>query len=142
MKKLTHIILAIPEFFWVTFIFFATFLISCNGDKVTETKLKLAEQQIQEFESSQEYRKFKEKKINSVKYESEINISDPASYLINKYTMDDCEYLGFVPPPNSTNQRFFGSYLTHKGNCKFCHARDSIMIRAIVVNVVMNPFNK
>ena len=50
MKKLTHIILAIPEFFWVTFIFFATFLISCNGDKVTETKLKLAEQKIQEFE--------------------------------------------------------------------------------------------
>ncbi len=129
MKNLIYFILSV-------------FIISCNGDKVTETKLKLAEQQIQEFESSQEYRKFKEKKINSVKYEGEINISDPASYLINKYTMDECEYLGFTQPPNSTNQRFFGSYLTHKGNCKFCHTRDSIMIRAIVVNVVMNPFNK
>lgn len=128
MKNLIYFILSV-------------FIISCNGDKVTETKLKLAEQQIQEFESSQEYRKFKEKKINSVKYEGEINISDPASYLINKYTMDECEYLGFVPPPNSTNQRFFGSYLTHKGNCKFCHARDSIMIRAIVKEVTISPFN-
>ena len=74
---------------------------------------------------------------SSFAYANEINITEPASFLIDKYTLDDCEYLGVV-----ASQYSFGSYLTHKGNCKFCHIRDSIMIRAIVVNVVMNPFNK
>lgn len=36
--------------------------------------------------------------------------------IMQSYTIDSCEYIGYV---KNTNQDF----LTHKGNCKFCKAR-------------------
>lgn len=34
------------------------------------------------------------------------------------YVIDSCEYIGYITGKYSNWQ-----YLTHKGNCKFCHDR-------------------
>jgi hypothetical protein len=114
------------------------FLNSCGPSQEELDKL-MQTQDLNDFKQSDEYKEFEKNKKQDLEQNSLVVkkvITNPSTVL-TQYEIDDCYYIGNIGFTTYSSNTY---YLTHKGNCKFCHIRDSILIRSIVKDIVNNPY--
>ncbi len=117
--------------------------------KKNEQELAQKTKELNDYKKSKEYQEYKknhpevipfskevkdlaeERLVSGKKRYYEARILSPIDEKITLYKMDGCEYIG-SNYLDGTSQ----AYLTHKGNCKFCHKRDSLMIVSIIKSLV------
>ncbi len=137
----------------IIYSFLSLALISCSPSKteMDEQKRVAQQKELEEFKSSKEYKEYIKNKIVNSRISNEVRemaeekiisskniyyerrIISPADERMCLYNFDGCEYIGSHSIAGTSQ-----AYLTHKGNCKFCHKRDSIMMVSIINNLVKN----
>lgn len=131
-------------------------LVGCgpSQEELNEQKRLAQEKEIQDFKSSKQYQEYLKDKLENTQISQEIKdaaeeliildknsfykeeIVDPKEKQVTLYKFDGCEYLGYNLDVSSSQ------YLTHRGRCKFCHKRDSLMIVSIIKSIVPNIVEK
>lgn len=121
---------------------FLPFLFACGPSQfeIDQQKKEADNKELEQFKQSEEFKEYKKKHdiisqtvqemaeeqiVRSKNVYYEIETVSPKDQYICLYKFDGCEYIGAL---NGNN----GDYVAHKGNCKFCHKRDSLMIVAII----------
>lgn len=117
--------------------------------KKNEQELAQKTKELNDYKKSKEYQEYKKNHSSTIPYSKEVKelaeerlvsgknkyyaekIISPINEYVTLYKMDGCEYIGYQYLSFTNN-----AYLTHKGNCKFCHKRDSLMMVSIIKSLV------